>query len=746
MDANSWATLAGCVVADLRASRGFEEMNMQALKTVGRRQFPSGSLIAVILTALVAPGVWADPGLTKAPPPARTVDVADEYHGVKVPDPYRWLENGDDPEVVKWLHAQGAYARAYLDAIPERAAIVSRLEKLYSAASVSAPSVVKDRYFFSRREGTQNHSVLYVREGSYEAPARVLIDPNAFSKDGTVALDWTSVSPDGRLIAYGKSSGGDEKSTLYIKNVGTGDHLSEEIPGTRYCNIAWLPDGKSFYYTRYPLPGTVPPGDENYNRKVYYHELGDDWKNDKLVVGDLVKKEEMVNPYANSTDEWLFLSRSIDWSENDLYFRPLKSSEPFQPIAVGLGAQVSADVVHGKMFIRTDHQAPRYRVMTAVLEHPGPEHWKELIPQQKGVISSIRVIDRKIVAHIHEDVHSRLVVFDLEGKRIDEIKLPTLGSVGGIGGEWDDTEIFFSFQSFAHPPTIYRYDLRSRELETLEQVDVDVDVTKYETQQKWYRSKDGTRIPMFIVHKKGLDLDGRNPTLLYGYGGFDVSLRPRFRKGLFVWLERGGVYAVANIRGGGEFGREWHHAGRLEDKQNVFDDFIAAAEALIEMNYTSPDRLAISGGSNGGLLVGACAVQRPELFRAVLCGVPLLDMVRYHKFKIARLWIPEYGSAEDPEQFKWLYAYSPYHHVKDGTQYPAMLITTGDSDSRVHPLHAWKMTARLQAANDGDHPILMRMETKAGHGAGKPLSKIIEETADEFAFLMNELGMLSRAG
>ena len=700
----------------------------------------------VILAVLTAAVAGAGCATTGPPPSARTVDVVDDYHGVKVRDPYRWLENGNNPEVAQWVEAQNEYTRAYLDRVPERAAIVDRLERLYSAATVSAPSVVKDRYFFRRRESGQNHAVLYVREGSYNAPARVLIDPNTFSEDGTVALDWTSVSPDGGLIAYGKSSSGDEKSTLYIKDVRTGEHLSEEIPGTRYCNIAWRQNGRSFYYTRYPLPGTVPPGDENYNRKIYYHKLGDDWENDELVVGDLVKKEEMVNPYTNSTDQWLFLSRSIDWRENDLYFRPLEGDEPFRPIAVGLGVQVSADIVYGKMFIRTDYEAPRYRVMMADVDRPGPEHWNELIAQQKGVITSIRVIDRKIIAHVREDVHSRLLIYDLEGKPLDEIELPTIGSVGRIGGEWDDTEIFFSFQSFAHPQTVYRYDLRTRELETIEKIDVDVDVTQYETKQQWYRSKDGTRVPMFIVHKKGLKLNGRNPTLLNGYGGFDVSMRPRFRESLFVWLERGGVYAVANIRGGGEFGREWHHAGRLGNKQNVFDDFIAAAEALIELKYTSPDKLAIAGASNGGLLVGACTVQRPDLFRAVLCGVPLLDMLRYHQFKIARLWIPEYGSADDLEQFKWLHAYSPYHHVVDGVDYPSMLIETGDSDSRVHPLHAWKMTARLQAATASDRPILMRMETKAGHGVGKPLSKIIEEKADGFTFLMNELGMVGQSG
>jgi len=694
-----------------------------------------------VLSGDVASADSATAGPT--PPPARVADVVDDYHGVKVADPYRWLEKTDDPETIQWVNAEDALTRAYLDRIPVRTQIKDRLEKLYAATSISSPTVVRDKYFSFRREGLQNHAVLYVRQGHYKADPRVLIDPNAFSQDGTVALDWTSFSPDGRLVAYGRSSRGDERSTLYVKNVETGEHLTDEIPGTRYCGIAWLPDGKSFYYTRYPIPGTVPAGEENYNRKVYFHRLGDDWHNDRVVVADLVAKEELVDPYSNATDEWLLLRRSLDWSKNDLYLRPLPGDEPFRPIAEGLPAEVSADIVYGKLFIRTDYQAPRFRIMTADPANPAPDQWKELIPQQpQAVISAMKVVDHKIVLLLKEDAHSRLVVHDLDGRFLDEIKLPTLGSVGGLSGEWDDTEIFFDFDSFAFPPTIYRYALRSKDLEVVERTDVDVDTDRFETRQHWFTSKDGTRVPMFVVHRRGISLDGQNPTLLNGYGGFDISLLPNFSNGLFPWLERGGVYAVANIRGGGEFGREWHLAGRLERKQNVFDDFIAAAEALIKLKYTSPDKLAISGGSNGGLLVGACAVQRPDLFRAVVCAVPLLDMLRYHQFEIARLWIPEYGSADDPEQFKWLYAYSPYHNVHDGTAYPAMLIMTGDSDSRVHPLHAWKMTARLQAANKGDRPILMHMDRKAGHGAGKPLSKRIADEADKLAFLMNELGVV----
>ncbi|NOT01251.1 MAG: S9 family peptidase [Phycisphaerales bacterium] len=685
-----------------------------------------------------------EPASPHKPPESKTVDVVDEYHGQKVADPYRWLEKTDDSDVETWLDAQTAYTRAYLDRFADRQTIKERLEKLYAAETSSPPSVYRDRYFFNRRKGSQNHAVLFVRDGDYKAEPRVVIDPNTFSADGTIALDWTSISPDGSLIAYGKSAGGDERSTLYIRNVATGEQLSEEIPQTRYSSIAWLPDNKSFYYTRYPIVGSVPTGDENYFRKVYYHRIGEDWKNDRLVVGELAQKEEFVSPGANSTNEWMFLTRSVDWSKNDLYFRPLASDEPFRPIAVGLDALTSADLVYGKLFILTNHGASRYRLMIADPEKPTTADWRELIPQQKGVIESFRVIDRRIIINVLEDAHTRIFIHDLEGKRIGEIELPTLGSAGGISGEWDDTEIFFGFESFAYPPANFRYDLKTGQLEKIEQVDIGVNVADYEASQQWVTSKDGTRVPMFVVHRKGVERSGRNPTLLYGYGGFDISITPQFRKGLFVWLDRGGVYASACLRGGGEFGADWHLAGRLEKKQNVFDDFIAAAETLISLKYTDRDHLAIYGGSNGGLLVGACMVQRPDLYRAVICAVPLLDMLRYHQFEIARLWIPEYGSADDPKQFEWLRAYSPYHNVKPGTSYPATLIMTGDSDSRVHPLHAWKMAARLQAATSSDRPILMRMDRKAGHGAGKPLSKIVDAESDQWVFLMNELGVFDQ--
>ncbi len=699
---------------------------------------PRGSWCLVAVLAVVA-------GAGAQPPATRTVGHVDELHGVKVADPYRWLENETDPEVLQWVEAQNAHSRSYFDRFAERKAILSRLKELSSVASSSAPSVVNGRYFFSRHEGLKNHSVLYVRKGSHTAEPTVLLDPNTFSADGTVALDWRSISPDGSLIAYGKSSSGDEKSTLYIKDVQTGKYLPDTIPHTRYCGIAWRKDSRSFVYTRYPAPGEVAEGDEDYYRKVYEHRLGGDWKKDRLIVGDLSTKEEMLGPYANSTNEWLLLSRSVDWSKNDLYFRAADGRESFRPIAVGLDGKVNADLIDGKLYIHTNVGAARYRIVTADPKQPGPEHWKTLIPEPGpgGVITSFTVIDRKLVVSMRDDAHSRIVIHGLDGKLIDEVKLPTLGSVGGVSGEWDGGEFFFGFSSFAYPPANFRYDMRTRKLECIDRMEIDVDPKRYETKQVWFTSRDGTKVPMFVVSKTGIELNGKNPTLLYGYGGFDISITPRFRKGLFVWLDRGGVYASANLRGGGEFGKKWHLEGRRDKKQNVFDDFIAAGEALVERGYTNPRKLAIYGGSNGGLLVGACMVQRPNLFRAVVCAVPLLDMLRYHNFSIARLWIPEYGSADDPEQFKWLHAYSPYHHVKPATSYPATLFMTAMSDSRVNPLHAWKMSALLQSQTTSDRPILLRTETKAGHGAGKPLSKRLEADADRWTFLMNELGMIA---
>jgi prolyl oligopeptidase len=675
------------------------------------------------------------------PPPTRTLDLVEEIHGVRVPDPYRWLEDESDPEVVAWLNAQRAFTEAQVGHLPQRETLTRRFEQLFRAAYTSTPIVYQNRYLFERHDGLKDHAVQYVREGSHQSPARPILDPNTWSADGTVALDWMHPTPDASLIAYGKSASGSEKSTLYVLDVTTGRDLIDHIPHTRYCELVWDPDTKGFLYTRYPAPGTVPPGDENYNRKIYHHRLGDDSRQDQLVLGELRQKEELLGLSDTSDHRYVMLSRTVDWARNDLYFRPIGSDTEFRVIAEGLDGLISADTFGDQLFIHTNVGAPRYRIARTHLNQPGPKHWKDIIPQQQGVIKGFDIVGGRLLVQVSEDVHSRLFVHDLDGRRLSEIELPTLGKVGGVNGEPDGDEAFFTFESFAYPPAVFRYQISNGQLDKLEQMAIDLDLDSYQTHQAWYSSKDGTRVPMFVIHKKGVPRDGDTPTVLHGYGGFDVGLYPRFDRRIIPWLDAGGVYAVANIRGGSEFGKQWHESARRSRKQNCFDDFIAAAETLIEGKYTSPQRLAIYGGSNGGLLVGACMTQRPELFRAVVCTVPLLDMIRYHNYQIARLWIPEYGSAEDPEQFKWLHAYSPYHHVAKGVDYPATLLMTAEGDSRVQPMHAYKMTAALQAATCGDRPILLRVEEKAGHGVGKPLHKQIAEQVDLWAFLMRQLGM-----
>lgn len=685
-----------------------------------------------------------------APAPAtRTVDVVETLHGVEVADPYRWLETETDPEVVAWIDAQRKHTATALDVFPQRQVLAKRFRQLYESTKIGSPGVFGQRYLFTKHEGLKNHAVLYVRQGSHTSQAKPILDPNTWSADGTVALDWYYPSPDASLIAYGKSASGDEKSTLYVIDVASGKHLSDTIPHTRYTSLVWDPDQKGFIYSRYPEPGSVETGDENYHRKLYHHRLGDDWPSDELVLGDLSQKEEFLDVSASSDHGYELLSRSVGWAKNDLYFRKAGSKAPFQTIIAGQDSLSSADVHQGTLYIRTNLDAPRYRIVKASLDQPGPSHWTDLIPQQGGVIKTFAIIGHRLFVHLSQNVTSRLLVYDLDGKKLREIALPTLGTLTGAGGgvfsgEPEGDEVFFSFQSFAYPPANFRYLIGSDTLEKLEQQETDLDLDSYLTRQVWFKSKDGTRVPMFVVHKKGLVMDGDNPTVLYGYGGFNISLTPRFDVRKIPWLDAGGVYAVANLRGGGEFGKDWHESGRRGKKQNVFDDFIFAGQKLIDLKYTNKGRLGIMGGSNGGLLMGAALTQRPDMFAAVVCAVPLLDMVRYHHFQIARLWIPEYGSAEDAEQFKWLYAYSPYHRIKAGTQYPATLMMTAESDSRVQPMHAYKMTAALQAANRTGQPILLRTEKKAGHGVGKPLSMRIDEQVDIWTFFMWQLGLIDR--
>ncbi len=709
----------------------------------------------------------AAPSASPALPSTKVAPVEDVLHGHKIVDPYRYLENASDPDTQLYVERQLNYTRAVLDPLPGRDRINARLAQLLAIGNVGAPQMGGPYYFHTRREGNQNQPILYVRDGLNAAandlnqdnpgnPDRVLLDVNQLAADGTVALDWWYASDDGKYVAYGTSPGGSEISTLRVVETATGRLLPDTIGRTRAASLAWKPDNSGFFYTRYPNKGEVPEGEEVYHRRVFYHQLGSDSAADPLIFGAGRDPEAWPNVHLSEDGRWLLIIEEQGWTKTEMFLQDLTANDPASkkpPIKITTGKDFhyTADFFRGKLYITTNEGAPRYRVFVADAVHPDREHWKEIISQTDAVLQGASVTGGKLLAQYERNATSELKLFNLEGKKLADIPLPALGSVLAASGRYDRNEIFYGFQSFTVPPSIYRADLTSVEATGVKstlwaKVDApSIDPSAYDVQQVWYASKDGTKIPMFIVGKKGIEKNGKNPTLLTGYGGFNVSLTPTFNRGVYLWLEHGGVYAVANLRGGAEFGEEWHRAGMLDKKQNVFDDFIAASEYLIGQRYTDKDHLAISGGSNGGLLMGAMITQRPDLFRAVVCQVPLLDMLRYQNFQIAKLWIPEYGSADDPQQFNWLYAYSPYQHVKPGQEYPAILFMTGDTDTRVDPMHAKKMAALMQAeAKNGaskERPILLRIETKAGHGQGKPITKQIEESTDMYSFLFWQLGV-----
>jgi prolyl oligopeptidase len=683
--------------------------------------------------------------LLAAPPATRIENVVETIHGVEVRDPYRWLENGDAPEVKAWTQAQNRYLRERLDAVPGRAFIEERLWRWQETGSLGTPVVRthgrKVRLFYTRRDGQQNQPVLYVRAGR-GGKDRVLLDVNQLSTDGTAALDWWYPSEDGALLAYGVSTSGDESSTLRVREVTTGRDRPDTIPRTRACSLAWLPDGSGFYYTRYPSPGEVPPGEEPYHRSVYLHHLGDDPAADAKVFGEGLSLSSWPDVQLSPDGRWLGIEVSEGWSRSDLYL--LDRKQGGAPVAVVQGKNAIfnlAEVLDDRLYVLSNEDAPRYQLFSVNPERPQREDWKLVIPEGGDTLESVTAAgDRLVAVHLH-DAASRVTVFSRAGEPVREIALPALGTVSAVRGRYDQRDVFLGWTSFLTPTQVLRHELPTDKTAVWQKLRAPVDTGDFTVEQVHYSSKDGTRIPMFLVHRRDWKRDGRNPTLLYGYGGFNVSLTPAFAAWVGPFLERGGVYAVPNLRGGGEYGEAWHQAGMLGRKQNVFDDFAAAAEYLFTEKITTRERLAISGRSNGGLLVAASIVQHPGLFRAAVVGVPLADMVRYHRLQIARLWIPEYGSAEDPEPFAWLYAYSPYHHVRDGGAYPATLIFSAESDTRVDPMHARKLAARLQNATSSKRPILLRLEGEAGHGAGKPMGKVIAQYADEFAFLFSELGI-----
>jgi prolyl oligopeptidase len=711
-------------------------------------------LLLCFALALLATLAFATPGDQSSssdqsnprPPQAKREPVEETLHGVKIVDQYRWLEDGSSPETEAFVRDEMAYTRALLDKQPQMQHIKDRLEKLLTIGSIGTPTVRGNYYFHTQRDGNQNQPILYVREG-VSGKDRVLLDPNSLSADGTVALDWWHPSHDGKYVAYGTSPGGSEISTLYVLETATGKLLDEKIPQTRAASIGWLADDSAFYYTRFPKPGSVPKGQEMYNRHVFFHKIGenDNGDGDAAVFGEGQDPQTWPNLVMSDDGRWMvILMTKGSAGHTDIYL--LDTSKPgneVKTVAKSEDIIYTGQVYKDELYIVTNEGAPRFRVYKVKAADPKKSDWKEIIPQTNAVLTNLDVIGGKLFASYEKDASSQLKIFSLDGKPLSSIALPAIGSVTAVNGEVEGKEAFYGFTSFTIPPSIYRYDLATAKSTVWAKVDAPVNSSDYDVKQVFYASKDGTKIPMFIVAKKGLVLNGQNPTMLTGYGGFNLSRTPSFSGWLHLWLESGGVYADANLRGGSEYGEDWHRAGMLDKKQNVFDDFTYAAKYLIAQKYTSTPHLAIYGRSNGGLLVGATETQHPEMFRAVVCGVGLLDMLRYQKFQIAKLWIPEYGSSDDPEQFKWLYAYSPYHHVKPGTTYPATLFFASEGDTRVDPLHTRKMTAEMQhdAANGPDRPILMRIETKAGHGVGKPISKQIDEWADIYTFLFWQLGM-----
>jgi prolyl oligopeptidase len=686
-------------------------------------------------------------------PTTAKVDQIDEYHGVKIADPYRWLENPDTPETQAWVEAQNQVTFAYLNQIPARDQIKQRLTQLWDYEKYGTPFKERDRYFYYKNDGLQNQSVLYTLKSLNDEP-KVLIDPNTLSEDGTVALAGISISENAQFMAYSLSISGSDWQEWKVRDIETGEDLTDHLKWIKFSGASWTHDHKGFFYSRYDEPNQeTKREDVNYYQKLFYHQLGTPQNEDLLIYERPDQKEWGFNGVVTEDGNYLIISvwRGTD-PKNLIFYKDLtKPDSPVIELINEFEANFSFIDNDGPLFwLETDLDAPRSRVISINTNNPpkspfgkgGNEGgFTEIIPEAAETLQGVGILNNQFVTSYLKDAKTQIKIFNLDGTFLREVALPGLGSAGGFAGKRHETETFYSYSSFTTPNTIYRYDMVTDTSTIYRQPKVDFNPDDYETKQVFYASKDGTKIPMFITHKKGLKLDGNNPTYLYAYGGFAISITPSFSISMLVWMELGGVYAVANIRGGGEYGEEWHQAGTKLHKQNVFDDFIAAAEWLIENQYTSSKKITIAGGSNGGLLVGACMTQRPDLFAAALPAVGVLDMLRFHKFTIGWAWTSDYGSPEDPEEFKALYAYSPLHNLKPAIAYPATMITTADHDDRVVPAHSFKFAAALQEAHQGENPVLIRIETKAGHGAGKPTAKIIEEIADEWAFLVRTLEM-----
>ncbi len=667
-----------------------------------------------------------------APPKTAVNEVKEVVHGVEITDPYRWLEDQNSPETRSWIDAENAYTKSQLTRLPGREEIKQRLNALVKIDSMSSPMVENGRYFFFKRHADQDQAVLYMR-GGLKGKDEILIDPLTMSADHSASIFINSISRDGRLLSYSVRQGGQDEVTPHLFDVDARKDLPDSFPKARYAGFIVMPDRSGVYFSKLTPEGS----------RVFYHKVGADSAQDVEVFGKGYGPDKIVSMDVSADGHYLSIevAYGATGDHTEVYFQDLKTKGPVVPVVNDLDAAFFAQIAGDRMYLRTNWKAPKWRILEVDLQHPARDRWREIVPESQAVLVGFAPVGGRLAVRLTENVISRVKLFDTNGKLVREITPPTMGTLSGLGGHWQSNEAFFAFRSFHVPTTIYRYDVATGKQSIWSQLKVPIETDKYEVEQVWYSSKDGTKVPMFLAHAKGLKRDGSTPVLLTGYGGFNISSLPGYNSLAAAWISSGGIYAVANLRGGGEFGEEWHRAGMLGNKQNVFDDFFAAAEWLIQNNYTKASRLAIHGRSNGGLLMGAAITQRPDLFGAVVCGYPLLDMVRYQKFKVAKYWVPEYGSSDDPEQFKYIYAYSPYHHVKPGTEYPAILMVTGDSDTRVDPLHARKMTAMLQADNSSKRPVLLHYDTKAGHSGGEPASKEIEDLTDELSFLFWQLGM-----
>ncbi|HUQ49331.1 MAG TPA: prolyl oligopeptidase family serine peptidase [Terriglobales bacterium] len=675
-------------------------------------------------------------------PETKKIEQVDDYHGTKVSDPYRWLENGSSAETAAWIEAENKVTFGYLNNIAMRTQIKDRLTKLWNYERYGTPFKQGGRYFYTRNNGLQNQSVLLTAKSLTEEP-KVVLDPNLLSKDGTVALSGYDITEDGKHIVYGVAMSGSDWTEWRVRDIETGQDTVDHIKWVKFSNANSTKDGKGFYYSRYDEPKQASMlRDAVYFHKLYFHKLGTPQTEDVLVYDRPDHKDWNIRGSVTDDGKYLIINISQGTDrKNRVYYKDLATKDaPVVKLLDEFDASYSfIDNVGPVFYMITDLDAPNEKVISIDTRNPARSNWKTLIAEGKEPISSVNIVNNMFIARYLKDARSVVKILDLKGKPLRDVALPGLGTVGGFGGRRADVETFYSFNSYTSPSIIYRYDMKSGASTVFKQPKVDFDPANYETKQIFFTSKDGTKVPMFVSHKKGLKLNGQNATYLHGYGGFNISQTPGFSVANMVWMEMGGVFAVANLRGGGEYGKEWHLAGTKLRKQNVFDDFIGAAEWLIANKYTSTPKLAIGGGSNGGLLVGAVLNQRPDLYGAALPAVGVMDMLRFHKFTIGWAWTSDYGSADNPEEFKAIYAYSPLHNIKPGTKYPAVMVTTADHDDRVVPAHSFKYASALQAAQAGDAPILIRIQTKAGHGAGKPVTMQIEEQADRWAFLMNEL-------